>query len=53
MSKVKIAQMRKRDGSIVPFDAMKIEDAIFKALTAARQAPAHSSYGAPLLQEER
>jgi hypothetical protein len=24
MSKVKIAQIRKRDGSIVPFDAMKV-----------------------------
>lgn len=34
MSKVTIARIRKRDSSIVPFDARKIEDAIFKALTA-------------------
>jgi len=40
MSKVKIAQIRKRDGSIVPFDARKIEDAIFKAPAAALPAPA-------------
>jgi len=36
MSKVKIAQIRKRDGSIVPFDATKIEDAIYKALVATK-----------------
>jgi len=43
MSKVKIAQIRKRDGSIVSFDARKIEDAVFKALAAAPLALARSN----------
>jgi len=34
--KSRIKQVRKRDDSIVPFDASKIEDAILKALTATR-----------------
>jgi ribonucleoside-diphosphate reductase alpha chain len=34
MSKVKISQIRKRDGSIVPFKPDKIEQAVYKALKA-------------------
>ena len=36
MFKSKISQIRKRDGSVVPFDASKIENALFKALTATK-----------------
>ncbi len=36
MSKVKISQIRKRDGSIVTFEPAKIELAIYKALRATR-----------------
>jgi ribonucleoside-diphosphate reductase alpha chain len=32
----KITRIRKRNGTIVPFDASKIEDAIYKALTATK-----------------
>ncbi len=35
--KNKITQVQKRDGSIVDFDERKIQDAIFKALTASKQ----------------
>jgi ribonucleoside-diphosphate reductase alpha chain len=36
MGKVKISQIRKRDGSLVPFDPAKIEQAIYKALVATK-----------------
>jgi ribonucleoside-diphosphate reductase alpha chain len=34
MNKAKVSQIRKRDGSIVPFDSNKIERAIYRALMA-------------------
>jgi len=37
VSEFNITQIRKRDGSVVPFDASKIERAIFKALTATKK----------------
>ncbi|MFH1643453.1 MAG: ribonucleoside triphosphate reductase [Patescibacteria group bacterium] len=33
----KIAKVQKRDGTIVPFDAERIKEAVFKAITAANQ----------------
>jgi len=36
MAKDNLSQIRKRDGSIVPFDAAKIENAIYKALMATK-----------------
>ncbi|MFH1032613.1 MAG: ATP cone domain-containing protein [Chloroflexota bacterium] len=36
MVKLKIARIRKRDGSMVPFDTAKIEQAIYKALLATK-----------------
>ncbi|MFH1015787.1 MAG: hypothetical protein V1771_02175, partial [Chloroflexota bacterium] len=52
MSKVRISQIRKRDGSIVPLDARKIEDAILQSAGGCPTGTCRSRHCIPLFPKE-